>query len=134
MAQRRAANRQRDSPCEVHQTNRQIQETDMKLAITLSTSEPETAFNALRLGNYARAQGDEVGVFLVGAGVDLEKAADPRFDVVGQARKLQEAGGQIMACGTCLKLRESQGSEVCPLSTMKDLYTLIRDADRVVSF
>jgi uncharacterized protein involved in oxidation of intracellular sulfur len=106
----------------------------MKLAITLSTADPETSFNTLRLGNFARAQGDEVGVFLIGKGVDLEKADDPRFDVVGQARKLQEAGGKIMACGTCLKLRESQGSEVCPLSTMKDLYALIRDADRVVSF
>lgn len=106
----------------------------MKFAITLSTADPETAFNALRLGNFACTQGDEVGVFLIGTGVDLEKAADPRFDVVGQARKLQEAGGKIMACGTCLKLRESQGSEVCPLSTMKDLYALIRDADRVVSF
>jgi sulfur relay (sulfurtransferase) complex TusBCD TusD component (DsrE family) len=106
----------------------------MKFAITLSTADPETAFNALRLGNFARSQGDEVGVFLIATGVDLEKAADPRFDVVGQARKLQEAGGKIMACGTCLKLRESQGSEVCPLSTMKDLYALIRDADRVVSF
>ncbi|MEK7415781.1 MAG: DsrE family protein [Planctomycetota bacterium] len=106
----------------------------MKLAITLSTTEPETAFNALRLANFARTQGDEVGVFLIGTGVDLEMASDPRFEVVGQARKLQEAGGKIMACGTCLKLRESQGSEVCPLSTMKDLYALIRDADRVVSF
>jgi sulfur relay (sulfurtransferase) complex TusBCD TusD component (DsrE family) len=106
----------------------------MKFAITLSTADPETSFNALRLGSFARTQGDEVGVFLIGTRVDLEKAADPRFDVVGQARKLQEAGGKIMACGTCLKLRESQGSEVCPLSTMKDLYALIRDADRVVSF
>lgn len=106
----------------------------MKFAITLSTADPETAFNALRLGNFARSKGDEVGVFLIGTGVDLEKATDPRFDVIGQARKLQEAGGKIMACGTCLKLRESQGSEICPLSTLNDLYALIRDADRVVSF
>lgn len=106
----------------------------MKIAISLATAEAETAFNALRLGNFARSQGDEVGVFLIGKGVDLEKSADPRFDVVGQARKLQAAGGKILACGTCLKLRESSGSEVCPLSTMKDYYELIRDADRVVSF
>jgi hypothetical protein len=32
------------------------------------------------------------------------------------------------------QLRNSQGSELCPLSTMKDLYTLIREADRVVTF
>lgn len=46
----------------------------------------------------------------------------------------ESPGGQIMACGTGLKIRDSQGSEVYPMSTMKDLYTLIRDADRVVSF
>jgi len=28
----------------------------------------------------------------------------------------------------------SQGSELCPLSTMKDLHALIREADRVVTF
>ena len=32
------------------------------------------------------------------------------------------------------RLCNSQGSELCPLSTMKDLYTLIREADRVVTF
>ena len=32
------------------------------------------------------------------------------------------------------RLRNSQGSELCPLSTMKDLYTLIEEADRVVTF
>jgi len=32
------------------------------------------------------------------------------------------------------RLRNSQGSELCPLFTMKDLYALIREADRVVTF
>ncbi len=44
-----------------------------------------------------------------------------------------DAGGEILACGTCLKLRQSNGSELCPLSTMKDLYELVRDSDKVVS-
>jgi uncharacterized protein involved in oxidation of intracellular sulfur len=39
-----------------------------------------------------------------------------------------------MTCGTCLKLRESARSELCPVSTMKDLYELVGDADRVVCF
>jgi uncharacterized protein involved in oxidation of intracellular sulfur len=47
---------------------------------------------------------------------------------------LVQAGGKIQACGTCLKLRQSQGTELCPLSTMADLYEIIRDSDRVVSF
>lgn len=42
-------------------------------------------------------------------------------------------GGEIFACGTCLKIRNSGGTELCPLSTMKDLYEIIRDSDRVIS-
>ena len=106
----------------------------MKLAIVIASNDAETVFNALRLGNFARKEADDVGVFLVGKGVELDRLKDERFDLSGQARTLLNAGGRIMACGTCLKLRESSGSELCPLSTMKDLYELVRDADRVVSF
>ena len=106
----------------------------MRLAIVISTNEPETVFNALRLGNFAANEGDDVGVFLIGKGVELDQIADRPFDVRGQAETFLNNRGRIMACGTCLKLRESGGSDLCPLSTMKDLYELIRDADRVVSF
>jgi uncharacterized protein involved in oxidation of intracellular sulfur len=106
----------------------------MKLLITLSTADPETAFNAFRLASFARTMGDAVNLFLIGKGVDIEHAADERFDVRGQAEKLLSAGGIIQACGTCLKIRNSNGSEVCPLSTMQTLYDLIACADRIVSF
>ena len=106
----------------------------MRLAIVISTNQPETVFNALRLGNFAAQEGDDVGVFLIGKGVELDKIADGQFDVRAQAEAFLNHRGSILACGTCLKLRESSGSDLCPLSTMKDLYELIRDADRVVSF
>jgi len=106
----------------------------MKLAIVISTNEAEAVFNAMRLGNYAAGEGDDVGIFLVGKGVELEGIEDDRFDVLTQAQTLLDAGGRILACGTCLKIRSSGGSDLCPLSTMKDLYELVRDADRVVSF
>lgn len=106
----------------------------MKLGIVISTNEPEAAFNALRLGNFALKEGDGVKVFLVAKGVELDQLNDPSFDVQGQARAFLDGGGTIMACGTCLKIRQSGGSEICPLSTMKDLYELIRDSDKLVSF
>lgn len=106
----------------------------MKLAIVISQVEPETVFNALRLGNFALKEGDCVQVFLVSKGVELDHIVSEQFDVKGQAEALLAAGGAILACGTCLKLRQSEGSDLCPLSTMRDLYELIRDADRVVSF
>lgn len=106
----------------------------MKLGIILSQTEPETVFNALRLANYSLKQGDSVKIFLVGKGVELDQIKDTKFDVPGQARAVLDGGGQFLACGTCLKLRESAGSEVCPLSTLKDLYEVVRDSDRLVTF
>jgi hypothetical protein len=32
-----------------------------------------------------------------------------------------------------LQLRHSEGSEICPLSTLKDHYEVVRDADRLVT-
>jgi uncharacterized protein involved in oxidation of intracellular sulfur len=106
----------------------------MKLAMVISQTSPELVFNALRLADFSRKEGDEVEVFLLAEGVELDGINDPKFDVRRQAESFLQAGGRILACGTCLKLRNSQGSELCPLSTMKDLYTLIREADRVVTF
>jgi uncharacterized protein involved in oxidation of intracellular sulfur len=106
----------------------------MKLSVLISTDEAETVYNALRLANFAVEAGDEARVFLLGRGVELDRIEDERFKVREQARRFLSLGGQIMACGACLKLRESASSELCPSSTMKDLYLLVRDADRVVSF
>lgn len=106
----------------------------MKLAMVYTTTEAETIFNALRLANYALKEGDEVKIFLLGKGVELDQIEDPKFDVRKQADDFLASGGQILACGTCLKLRNSEGSEICPISTMKDLYELVRDADKVLTF
>jgi len=106
----------------------------MKLALVISQTDPEVVFNAFRLANFSRKEGDEVKVFLLGAGVELDRIDDPKFDARGQAEGFLQAGGEILACGSCLKLRNSEGSELCPLSTMKDLYTMVREADRVVTF
>jgi sulfur relay (sulfurtransferase) complex TusBCD TusD component (DsrE family) len=106
----------------------------MKLGIILSQTEPEAVFNALRLANFSLKQRDTVKIFLVGKGVELDKISDAKFDVHDQAKTLLEGGGQFLACGTCLTLRELAGSEICPLSTLKDLYDMIRDSDRLVTF
>lgn len=71
----------------------------MKLAIVIASNDPETVFNALRLGNFARKEGDEVGAFLVGKGVELEQIKDERFDVSGQAQALLAAGARSWPVG-----------------------------------
>jgi len=105
----------------------------MKLGMIITQTDPETVFNALRLALYSLQQGDQVRIFLSGRGVDIDKIQDLAFDVKGQARKVLDAGGTFLACGTCLKLRQSGGSDICPLSTLKDHYELVRDSDRIVT-
>ncbi len=105
----------------------------MKLGIIITQTDAETVFNTLRLAEYSLDQGDEVRIFLSGRGVEIDQIEDPQFDVKGQAQAVLEAGGEFLACGTCLKLRDSEGSEICPLSTLKDHYEVIRDSDRVIN-
>lgn len=106
----------------------------MKLGIIVYSNDPETVWNAFRLGVYALKEGDEVQAFLLARGVECDRLDTPQFPVTAQMREFLDRGGRILACGTCLKLREKEESELCPLSTMADLYQLIRDCDRVVSF
>jgi uncharacterized protein involved in oxidation of intracellular sulfur len=55
------------------------------------------------------------------------------FNVREQAKGVLDAGGRFLACGTCLKIRESQGSEICPLPTLKDIYEIVRDSDKLLT-
>ncbi len=105
----------------------------MKLGMIITQTDAETVFNALRLALYSLEEGDEVRIFLSGSGVELDRIVDPKFDVKGQAQKVLDAGGRFFACGACLKLRSSEGSEVCPLSTLRDEYEIVRDSDRLVT-
>lgn len=105
----------------------------MKLGMVITQTDPETVFNALRLASYSLQQGDEVRIFLSGKGVEIDGIEDPKFDVRAEAQKILDAGGQFLACGTCLKLRNAEGSEVCPISTLKDHYEVVRDCDKLVT-
>lgn len=106
----------------------------MKLGIVICSNDPETVWNAFRLGVFSRKQGDVVSIFLLGKGVEAESLESGKFDVIGQMHNFLEVGGSILACGTCLKIRQSEGSAICPISTMQDLHALIRDSDKVLSF
>ena len=106
----------------------------MKMGIVIYSNDPETVWNGFRLGSFALKEGDEVKVFLLAKGVECESLDTDQFKVTEQIRSLVDKGGSILACGTCLKIRESEGSEMCPLSTMKDLYEIVKESDRVVTF
>jgi sulfur relay (sulfurtransferase) complex TusBCD TusD component (DsrE family) len=79
-------------------------------------------------------EGDEAKVFPLARGVECEALDTDKFGVTEQMQSLVDNGGEIFACGMCLKIRQSEGSEMCPLSTMQDLYEIIKGSDNVVTF
>ncbi len=106
----------------------------MNLGIVIYSNDTETVWNAFRLGVFALVKDDAVKVFLFAKGVECESLDTNQFKVTEQMKTLVDNGGEIFACGTCLKLRHSEGSEMCPLSTMQDLYNLIKWSDKIVTF
>jgi len=106
----------------------------MKLGMVIYSNDTETVWNAFRLGVFALKQGDTVKVFLLGKGVECEHLDTPKFKVTDQMQQFAAAGGVILACGTCLKLRDAEGSDLCPISTMADLHAIVSEADKVLTF
>ncbi len=106
----------------------------MKIGIVISSNDAETCWNALRYANFSLGQKDEVKVFLMGKGVEYQKVSIDKFNTIEQADKFLKAGGRIFACGMCIKSRQQEGSEMCPISTMKDMYDIVKESDKVVTF
>ena len=106
----------------------------MKITLIVYSTDPETVWNAFRFGAFALKQGDSVSTFLLAKGVEAESLDTDKFKVTEQMKGFVDEGGEILACGTCLTIRNSQGTELCPMSTMKDLYELVKSSDKVLSF
>ena len=81
-----------------------------------------------------RSKSDVVKVFLLAKGVESESLDTDKFNVTEEMGLFIKSGGEILACGTCLKIRRSGGTEMCPISTMEDLYRIINESDKVVTF
>lgn len=106
----------------------------MKIGIILQTKEHEKAWNAFRFAVTAKKQGHEVKLFLMGEAVECEGLTHEKYNVDEQLQAFIDVGGEILACGTCLKSRQLDGSESCPVSTMIDCVDLVVWADKVVNF
>ncbi|NOZ59145.1 MAG: DsrE family protein [Euryarchaeota archaeon] len=106
----------------------------MKVGIVISSNDPETVWNAFRFANFALSSGDEVKVFLMGKGVEAETLDTENFKVTEQMQSFVDKGGEILACGTCLNLRRKEGSELCPFSTLKDMYEVVAWSEKLLTF
>ena len=106
----------------------------MKIGVIISSNDAETCWNALRYANFCLGQKNDVKVFFMGKGVEYQSISTEKFNTIEQAEKLLQSGGKIYACGTCIKSRQQESSEMCPISTMKDMYEIVKESDKVVTF
>ena len=106
----------------------------MKIGMIIYSNDPETVWNAFRFGNFALDEGDSVKVFLLAKGVECESLNTDKFKVSDQIRRFIENGGKVFACGSCLTIRKKEGSEMCPLSTMQDMYDIVKWSNKVITF
>ena len=106
----------------------------MRVGVVISSNDAETCWNALQYANLSLNQKDEVKIFFMGKGVEYQKVSIEKFNTIEQAEKFMQSGGKIYACGSCIKTREQESSDMCPISTMKDIYDIVKESDKVVTF
>jgi len=64
----------------------------VKVLFIISTEDPETMYNALRMANVGLQKGDEISVFMLGRAVIYESVGGDDFDVLGQVNQFTEEG------------------------------------------
>ena len=106
----------------------------MKVGILVCSDDSEAIWNGLRFGNFALSMGDEINVFFMGKGVEFESLDTNKFNLTEQWQALINGGGNIFACGTCLDIHRLKASEIYKVATMNDLYTIVRESDKVITF
>ena len=107
----------------------------MKLGIIISQKNPEIVWNAFRLANFSIKQGDAVKIFLIGEGVEYEASISEKYNIQEQTTEfLKSDNTKILACGTCLKSRNQEVTSTCSMSSMKDLYELVKESDKILTF
>ncbi|HNU36253.1 MAG TPA: DsrE family protein [Methanomassiliicoccales archaeon] len=105
----------------------------MKLGMILYSNDPETVYQAFRLGIFSLGQGDQVNMFLLAKGVECEDLDNEQFNITKEIRAFLDAGGRTYSCTSCMKLRAKGETSACPLSKMADLYRIIAESDRVIT-
>jgi len=105
----------------------------MTLGIIMQSNKPEHVWNAFRLGITALKAGHVVEMFLMNEGAELDSIEDTAdFDVSAKVNEFKEQKGALYVCGSCLKVRRKEGADVCPVSTMSDLLSMIERSDKVL--
>ena len=73
-------------------------------------------------------------VFLIGKGVEIDLIDTENFKVSEHSESFIKNGGRIFVCGTCLEIHQLEAPEIYKVSTLKDIYEIIKESDRVITF
>ena len=109
----------------------------MKVGIVLYSNDPEVVWNAFRFANFAIAMGDSVKFFLIGNGVEsvaAEKLDTEKFKSSEQLKTTLRTGGKMFACGTCLEMRKLKAPPEFTVGTLKEMYEIVKESDKVLTF
>ncbi len=106
----------------------------MKIGVVLSSNDPEEVWNAFRFAVVALKENHDVKVFLVNKGVEAEDIRSERFPVKEQLQSFLDNNGELLACGTCMKNRQKEESNFCPIATMKDMLEIVTWSDKLLTF
>ncbi len=106
----------------------------MNMGIIVSTNDSEEVWNAFRFANVALSKNHLVRVFSVNKGVEAEDIKSERFPVREQLQQFIDNKGELLACGTCMKNRQKQESNFCPIATLDDMLEIVEWAEKLVTF
>jgi uncharacterized protein involved in oxidation of intracellular sulfur len=111
----------------------------MKYAIIIYSNEPETVWNAFRLANTMLGYDNRVSVFLLGKGVEAIMVSTLKYDIQEQIEIYREHGGEMIGCGLCCESRKDEMPSLreglqCEMGSMQQLYGLMAEADKVLTF
>lgn len=102
----------------------------------------ERSYNALRLaGALARAEGEEVKLFLIGDAAACakggQKVPEGFYNIQLMLARVLKAGAEVGVCGTCMEARGIADPELAQgsrRSTLAELSSWTRWADKVIAF
>jgi len=104
------------------------------IGIVISSGDAETVWNALRLGIAAQSKGDSVVIFVISKAVDIFMKDTSKFDIPKTSLQFLSKGGDIYTCATCAKMRHTENVEMCTITSIFDLYEIVKRSKKVVSF
>ena len=104
------------------------------IGIVISSGDAETVWNALRLGIAAQSKGDSVVVFVISKAVDVFLKDSSSFEIQKTSEQFLGKGGDIYTCATCAKMRHAENVQMCTITSIFDLYEIIKRSKKVVTF